>query len=73
MQNHFKCKELYEKERAKDKALIQKLTEENSQLKQRIKSLEMNQQANKTKPSPSAATQLLEEETKQRPQTTIKK
>ena len=72
MQNHFKCKELYEKERAKDKALIQKLTEENSQLKQTIKSLEMNQQANKTTPVPSAATQHLEE-SKQRPQTTIYK
>ena len=68
MQNHFKCSELYEKERAKDKALIQKLTQENSQLKQKIKSLEMNQQANKTKPTPSATTQH-PEESKQRPQT----
>ena len=72
MQNHFKCSELYKKESAKDKALIQKLSEENSQLKQKIKSLEMNQQANKTKPNPSAATQHLEE-SKQKPKTTIKK
>ena len=56
MQNHFKCSELYKKERAKDKALIQKLSEENSQLKKQLKSLEMNQQANKTKPTPSATT-----------------
>ena len=75
MQSHFVCSALYKKERAEDKELIQTLVhnvemqaKEISQLKQKLQSLEMNQQANKTKPTPSATTQH-PEESKQRPQT----
>ena len=68
MQSHFVCSELYKKERAEDKELIQTLVHNVEMQAKEISQLKQQLQANKTKPTPSATTQH-PEESKQRPQT----